>query len=455
MNNLQESLKDLYNNSPNNVIGLSLGFKYVNNEKTDIISIVYFVTNKLPLDQISPDQIIPSSLDIDGTNYTTDVIETDEPVAASCYSSSDSDVTRLQTETFPLKGGQEIIRFPNGFSESSYRVSTLGMMCVDNIDNKFVGLACTHSILNQFDLARDANILTQESQPYNLYDSNNLFNSIGHRPSIVCWDKESNVSTIAEKKIGTYIKRYVPLRGGTTTPQYSINAISEWNQVDTAVVGIRSVFLDIDSHKVYTPIGTNEYAQVMDFATTSELNNLLVSNPLIYSTGRTTGPKGYSTSCRMSITNINQYIVINIGGLYYPFSNAVAFRYNNTSYSSPIQLGDSGSAVIGEFSGGVRKILGIVFASSGSIGYFCRIDDIVDRLNIRKWDWTESIDDEILNSRLVEGTPSILKVTVDSNTSPTSNYNTMKGQEKIVVGGKTYYQAGFTKNNYTLYSYTS
>ena len=37
MNNLQESLKDLYNNSSENVIGVSLGFKYVNNEKTDTI----------------------------------------------------------------------------------------------------------------------------------------------------------------------------------------------------------------------------------------------------------------------------------------------------------------------------------------------------------------------------------------------------------------------------------
>ena len=459
--NINESLKDLYNNSSENVIGVSLGFKYVNNEKTDTIAVVYFVKNKLPIDQIQPpEEPIPSSLNIDGITYTTDVIETDEPVAVSCYSSSDTNVTRLQTELevdgVSLKGGQEIIRFPNGFSAngSSYTVSTLGMMCVDNIDNKFVGIGCAHAILDKFDLARDSNLLTQESQPYNIYDTNNLFNANSYRPSVVCWDKVSNVSTVPNKNIGTHIKRYSPLRGGTTNPQFSINSISEWNQVDAAVIGIKSIYLNIDSHKIYTPVGTNEYAEIMDFATTSELDNLLISNPLIYSTGRTTGPKGYSTLCRMSITNISQYIVISINGIYYPFNNVIAFRYNNTSYSSPVQAGDSGSAVIGEFSGGVRKILGIVFAKSTTIGYFCRIDDIVNRLNIRKWDWTESIDGAVLNSRLVEGTPSLLKVVVDSDTSPTSNYNTLKGQDRIVVGGKTYYQAGFTKNNYPLYSYT-
>jgi YHS domain-containing protein len=185
----------------------------------------------------------------------------------------------------------------------------------------------------------------------------------------------------------------------------------------------------------------------MDFATTSELDNLLVSNPLIYSTGRTTGPKGYSTSCRMSITNINQYIVINIGGIYYPFSNAIAFRYNDTSYISPVQLGDSGSAVIGEFSGGVRKILGIVFAKSTTISYFCRIDEIVNQLDVRKWDWTDAINPTVLNTRLIEGTPALLKIETAAGT-----YNTVKSQNKIVVGGKTYYQAGFTKNSYTLYT---
>lgn len=451
MNNLQEYLKNLYDNSSDNILGISLGFKYINNEKTNIISVVYFVTNKLPLDQISSDQIIPNSLNIEGINYTTDVIETDEPVAASCYSSSDSNVTRLQTETFPLKGGQEIIRFPNsestgGIFLSSSSISTLGMMCVDNIDNKFVGIGCTHSILNRFELARDSNIAAQDSKPYNLYEANNIVDGLSYRPSVVCWDKISNASTVPNKIIGKYIKRYVPLRRGVDF---------EYNQVDAAILSIKSAYLDINSHKIYTPIGINEYASIMDFATTSELNNLLTLNPIIYNTGRSTGPKGYVSSCGMSITSINQYIQVNINGVTYPFSNAVTFRYNNTSYSSPIQAGDSGSAVIGEFAGGIRKILGIAFAKSSSIGYFCRIDDIVNQLNIRKWDWTESIDPADLAGRLSESNPSLLKIEFSSDTSPSSNYNTMKSQSKIVVGGKTYYQAGFTKQNYPLYSYMS
>lgn len=446
---IDTELANIYNDSSDNVIGVSLGFKYINNEKTDTIAIVYFVKNKLPIDQIQPpEQIIPISLNIAGTTYATDVIEIDEPVAASCYSSSDTNVTKLQTETFPLKGGQEIIRFPNGFSSNgeSYTISTLGMMCVDNIDNKFIGLACTHSILNKFDLARDSDLVSQNTQPYNIYDQNNIFNGSNYRPSVVCWDKVSSVSTVPNKNIGNYIKRYVPLRGGTSN-QSSLVGYTDWNQVDVAVLGIKSIYLDINSHKIYTPNGINEYSQIMDFASTEELNNLLVSNQLVYSTGRTTGPKGYSTPCRMSITNINQYITININGIYYPFSNVVAFRYNDTSYTSPVQLGDSGSAVIGEFSGGVRKILGIAFARSSTLGYFCRIDDIVNQLNVRKWDWTDSIDPTVLSSRLTEGTPTLLKVETTAGA-----YDTVKSQNKIVVGEKTYYQSGFTKNNYTLYT---
>ena len=446
---IDTDLATIYNDRSSNIIGVSLGFKYINNEKTNTIAVVYFVKNKLPIDQIQPpEEPIPSSLNISGTTYPTDVIETDEPVAASCYSSSDVNVTKLQTETFPLKGGQEIIRFPNGFSTdgSSYTMSTLGMMCVDDIDNTFVGLGCAHSVLNKFDLARDSDLVSQNTQPYNIYDTNNSFNTSNHRASVVCWDKISSVSTVPNKNIGNYIKRYVPLRGGTSN-QSSLVGYTDWNQVDVAVLGIKSIYLDVNSHKIYTPNGVNEYSQIMDFATTAELNNLLVSNQLVYSTGRTTGPKGYSTPCRMSITNINQYVTININGIYYPFSNVVAFRYDDTSYTGPVQFGDSGSAVIGEFSGGVRKILGIAFAKSSTVGYFCRIDDIVNQLNVRKWDWTDSIDPTLLNSRLTEGTPTLLKVETTAGA-----YNTVKSQNKIVVGGKTYYQSGFTKNNYTLYT---
>jgi hypothetical protein len=68
-------------------------------------------------------------------------------------------------------------------------------------------------------------------------------------------------------------------------------------------------------------------------------------------------------------------------------------------------------------------------------------------LNIRKWDWTNSIDSTVLASRLSESTPTLLKIETINTT-----YNTVKSQNKITVGNKTYYQAGFTKNNYTLYT---
>lgn len=450
-----DHLKNLFIND-NNMIGISLGYKYINNIKTNTISVVYFVKNKLNINEIPENQVIPSTVSVDGKTYPTDVIETSEPISMSCYSSNDSNVTRLQTETFPLKGGQEIIQFPTNFSDDglSYRFSTLGMMCVDNIDGKFVGLSCAHSVLNKFDMADNTNLITEFNNPYNLNDESLVFpsgtRSLLMRPNVIAWDK--NVTWNGggplpnNKRICSYIKRYAPLLGGTVTPNYSIPSIPAWNQIDTAILAIKSAYIDINSHKIYTPIGTGEYSEIMDFATTAELDNILVTNPAVYSTGRTTGPKGYSAQCSMSITNINQYIIININGLYYPFNNVMTLRYNNFT-TTPVAYGDSGSMVVGEFSGGVRKILGMIFGASTGLAYMCRIDDIVSQLNIRKWDWTSGIDPSLLNNKLSDPTPTFLKIETNNNT-----FNTVKSQPKITIGGKTYYQSGLTRKNYALYT---
>lgn len=454
---IDTDLATIYNDRSGNIIGVSLGFKYINNEKTNTIAVVYFVKNKLPIDQIQhPEEPIPSSLNISGTTYPTDVIETLEPQALNCYTSSDNNVTRLQGELLPLKGGQEIIQFPTNFTNdgSSYKFSTMGMLCVDNIDNKFVGVGCAHSLLSKYIIARDDDLVAQAASQYNITDANNSFLGTNYRPSIAIWDKTS-MPSVTGTIISSYVKRFSPLKNGKVNPEFSINTITEWNDIDTAVIGIgnanlpASVLLSIDSHKIYVPTNQTEYTEVMDFATTAELDNILNVSPapLIYSTGRTTGPKGYNENCRMIISNINQYIQIIIDGKWYPFRNAIAFRYVNTSFGAPCLPGDSGSMVVAEYSGGVRKIIGMVFAGGGQLTYVCRIDDIVSALNIRKWDWTTSIDSGLLNQKLSSPTPSFLKVEIGA-----PNYNTVSSQQKIVVGGKTYYQSGFTKNNYTLYT---
>lgn len=460
MSTTQEYLKNLYINKSNNIIGISLGYKYINNQQTNIISVVYFVENKLPIEQVPTNEIIPDSLNINGTNYSTDVIETSIPESLSCYNAGDAEITRLQQETLPLKGGQGIVQFPTNFSSDglSYIFSTLGLMCVDNIDNKFIGLTCAHSVLDSFEIAGNTNLSSQQTRPYSPYDQNlPLGENRGtlYKPSIILWD---GVGNYGDKLISNNIKRYSNLLNGNVDPYTDLGIVNVWNTIDTALISFQETvpvggnqILSIDSHKIYVPSNQTEYANVMDFATTEELNGLLTTHQptYIYSTGRTTGPKGYNSNCRMQITNINQVmqtrITTGIGGAkFYPFSNIIGMRYVNTSYGAPGANGDSGSMVIAEYGDGTRKILGMVFAGSGQIIYFCRIDEIVNQLKIKKWDW---ISGPLDTSRLTPN-PTFLKVNIGSVIGAI-----LQNHQTTNINNKTYYQVGFTKSNvYPVYS---
>jgi hypothetical protein len=201
-----------------------------------------------------------------------------------------------------------------------------------------------------------------------------------------------------------------------------------YNYIDCGIFSISSgVTSNSESFK---QIGLS-YTLPMEFATTVELDSLLTTNPPIYSSGAKTGPKG-TAPCGLQITALGSVVPV---GFYSQnvkktawFQDLIQFKRTNPDCTYPINFGDSGSAVIADFSG-TSKILGLASALAGtSTGYFCRIDRITSIMNISAWDGTPKnfIDDNSLTYRTVVG--GSLSSTLDCS-------------------GTTYYQMGLTYNS--------
>lgn len=448
--NISNSIENLFlNKNSENIIAIGFGKKYVNNIKTDTNSIVFYVENKLPLNQIPENEIIPNTVNLENISYSTDVVEATKPeFIMGCYSSSSHpDILKLQTNTLPLKGGQELIVFPENFTTNNYSYCTLGFLCVDSTDNKFVAITAAHPIVSRLQIAPNRNLTTESTNPYNTYEQNLTYNGSGYRPSVGIWENKTNTNT-PDIIISDYIKKYSNLSAESAVINYT----------DVAVVSIGNnsfttqSLINIDSHKIYVPSGQTEYASAMEFATTEELNNLIQDNPIVYSTGRTTGPKGYFENsvdyntntgffCRMYIESMSNTTAITFQNTSYIFGDSILFGYADDppDETPPVSLGDSGSALIAEYPGGIRKIIGVVFARNGKWGYANRIDKIVQELDIRKWDWTESTDSTELSSRLQLASPSVIKKQIN---------DPINSQAKTTIDNKTYYQSGFSKKRY-------
>jgi hypothetical protein len=172
------------------------------------------------------------------------------------------------------------------------------------------------------------------------------------------------------------VKRYYPIYSQPTV-----------NTIDAALLTLNQS--DINTGTSYQQLGLT-WTDPLDFATSSEILDLVVSGTPLYSTGRTTGAKGegdmklipYMIGVSSTITgNEKQGVAINTS-----FNQGIAFVASATTTPMgdvciyPIVAGDSGSALIGEFSG-VRKIVGLNFAGSDFIGlanYITNVQTLLD-----------------------------------------------------------------------------
>jgi hypothetical protein len=148
---------------------------------------------------------------------------------------------------------------------------------------------------------------------------------------------------------------------------------------------------DINVSTAYQQLGLTGWTQPMVFATQNEILNLVINNTPLYSSGRTTGAKGegemklipYAIGVTTNVSgNNNQGVPTTV-----TFTDCIKFiasaSTTPTGYSCiyPIVAGDSGSALIGEF-GGIRKIVGLIFAGSDFDGFANYITNVQSLINI-------------------------------------------------------------------------
>lgn len=406
---IKEQINDLFQaNRHTGVHSIGLGYKFKNGERTDEIGIVFNVYEKKSKSDLPKDHILPSSLVVDGSLVKTDVIEMDQIKLAYCYSGSDPNLTQLQDPApgggaFPMRGGIQIYQFPTGWTMSSAVIGTLGFFATDNENGRIVGVTNSHVSVYKREIANEApQEANNTAEPVKWIINNQFYipTATVSPGSNFCCNR---------------INRYVP-----------ILAKPAINYVDGCLLIPNPDYIDNNSYRMIQPIGESTYPASMPFATTAEINNLLATNGAnlgrVYSTGRTTGPKGWGTGdCKIHISQVGA--ITDTGNLFY--DQIFVQTDNNTS---PITSGDSGSCVTADINGTI-KIIGLMFAANSSIGALNRIDRVASELNISAF-------------------------TTPINTSlPTASLKTMNlasygGSKTIQSGGKTYYQVGLTYNTY-------
>jgi hypothetical protein len=380
---IKQKIEDLFQSTPD-YVGVGWGNKISDNQHTGERSIVFNVTKKLPLSEIPEEEHLPSTVEIDGVTYKTDVVEVGEIITfacptttlTSCYSWTDfyfneyvGGPTYGGGGTTP-PGNRGVIRpMQGGISITSYNelghVGTLGFIAVDNEKNALVGVTNNHVVIG------DAFFTTYRNLP-NLNEYQDQYYQPG----------ESGFQGNSNYVVGEVV-RYVPIN-----PQPSLN------KVDGALVTIDpSKVTNAESYKLY---GTSILTP-MPFATTEELDNLLLTNPPLASSGRTSGVK-QGTPCGLRVTAINASSAV--GGYkletatqQVSYTSLIQFIRNSPDQTAtpscpyPIYPGDSGSA-LAAYINGVWKIIGLCFAGSDFYGYAARIDNVATQLNISAWDGT-------------------------------------------------------------------
>jgi hypothetical protein len=364
-----KKIEELYESTPD-YVGVGFGFKLINKEYTEEHAVIFTVEKKRPIEEIPEDELLPKEIEIDGVTYKTDVVEIGKvetfacstDVLNNCYSWSlpfNYDGTIYGNNIPP--GNRGYIRpLKGGISITSQnqlgKVGTLGFIAVDNAKNALVGVTNNHVVVgNAFYTAlRNASPVNEYQDVY--YQPGEL----GGSPTYLVGE----------------VVRYVPIHANA------------YNQVDGALVTIdSSTVTNSESVKQYGFI----YAAAMPFATTSEIDLLLYSNPVLYSSGRTSGVKSGSL-CSLTTFSLNQILPVNgynLDGTTIPvtFSRVIGFTRTNAQCPFPISGGDSGSALVANFNG-IFKIIGLIFAGSTYYGFANRIDDVAAQLNISAWDAT-------------------------------------------------------------------
>jgi len=429
---INKKLKEWNDKTPSD-IGVGYSFKKTDGVYTGEICISFTVKEKKPLSELSEDEILPSEIYVnDKLTLKTDVIQVGEIHALQC--SRTTPITANQPcEPFiltaptnrsafaTLKGGISITSV-----NQSNSVGTLGMIVQDIHTDALVGLTNNHVVIG--------NSIAAQYQNLNVYLGNNFptTNEILPNSNFTCQPGEFGFQT--NLKYGQVV-RYVPLipntsinltAGGSSTSP----SLVPKNRVDGALVSIDCSKIDFNQSWKFSGF-ESIMTTPLPFATTAEIDNLMVTNPQLYSTGRSTGPKGLGTpGCELRLYGINQAATVGgykwhlSGGNQYGTNGAydnrlIAFYKPSGNPSQPHCLwpcaaGDSGSMLIANFGTQASpnfKVIGLVFAGNSQpaypntwpdannhtvfnwtysnytdwLGFACRIDDVASQLGIKAW----------------------------------------------------------------------
>jgi hypothetical protein len=360
----------------------------------------------------------------------------------------------------PLKGGVSITSTSHSTPFTNGSVGTMGLICQDSASGALVGLTNNHVVI------RDAYYTSQRTytNPQNEYNLNDSSNTV--QGDFVYQTGESQpVNPGGANEIGRVL-RYVPIY---TSASIAANP-SLTNKVDAAIFSLYCTSSTGQTIINFSQVGGEQvgltYGSTIPFASTAEIDNLMNTNYELFSSGRTTGPKGSpSTLCPIRMLGYTsfpiKYSLQGVPTLSY-FTDVIAFvkpadssSYNPNTVNAntqvcayPVWGGDSGSTLIANI-GGVWKIIGLVFAGNGTpynpqtntpsgpngayqvastIGFACRIDQVASQLGIKAWTGSAApvVDHSTITYKTVSG----------SNSTKT-----------LVCSGSTYWQVGLTEKH--------
>ena len=421
---IKDKIKEIVRTTPN-ITSVGYGYKVSNGVNTGEPSIVYGVEVKKPLAELSSEELLPSEVSIANQPIKTDVVQMGkiEPLNCNgnCGQNAGAASIPNRSYTRPVKGGLSMTSLNNNNT-----VGTFGLVVKDVATGCILGLTNNHvSIADAFYTnARDL-----DGQIQNDYDP---VDSIYQGTEGAGYFDPANI-------IGRGV-RYVPLH-----PQ----SLGLTNNVDAALFSLN--INTLSSTQSWKQVGLDSVVtDHLPFATTLEIDNLLASNAQLYSSGRTTGPKGGAT-CPLKAFQLGVSFPIGykMQGTTTTVTMTDAIAYlkppvdhpesqDPAEYGAccnPVRGGDSGSALIADI-GGTIKVIGLVFAggtaacdggpNSYTYGFACRIDEVASQLGITSWNKGDTL--TVVNTSTIE-------------------YRTEPGgsdQKTKSCDGKTFWQVGLT-----------
>lgn len=369
-----DELRTLYPDA----ISIGYGPKISNGEVTGDSAIIYQLKEKKNIADLSSEEIIPSEIKIGEDIIKTDIVEIFAVNSLVCNTGcgEDNGPSSIPNRTYtrPIKGALSITtsnKYPSR--------GTIGALVKHTQSGAVVGLTNNHVTI------QDAFYTSQRNQSGVLKNEYTPVNAVYQ-------NTEPNIPDPSDI-IGQSL-RYVPI------VQFGTGV----NQVDAAIFSLSADVIDVGSS--WDQVGLS-LTQNPPFATTSEINNLYATNPQLYSSGRTTGPKGGSL-CPLTIYQVGGNSIVNykLQGVdtQCVFTNCIVFVKPDPATPtaqvpqcfSPVRPGDSGSLLLADI-GGTIKVVGLVFAggedASGNTiyGWACRIDQVAAQLGIEWWDNTEPL----------------------------------------------------------------